>query len=95
MRKLLITGALALSMTLAAAVGATAETKLSVETTPVAELMANEKAKAVLEKHIPGIGAHPSYDMFKGMTLVELKPYSEGQITDDTLAAIKSELATD
>ena len=33
--------------------------------------------------------------MFKGMTLVELKPYSEGQITDDTLAAIKSELATD
>ncbi len=95
MRKLLMTGALALSMTLAAAVGATAETKLSVETTPVAELMANEKAKAVLEKHIPGIGAHPSYDMFKGMTLVELKPYSEGQITDDTLAAIKSELATD
>ncbi len=95
MRKLLMTGALALSMTLAAAVGATAETKPSVETTPVAELMANEKAKAVLEKHIPGIGAHPSYDMFKGMTLVELKPYSEGQITDDTLAAIKSELATD
>lgn len=95
MRKLLMTGALALSMTLAAAAGAVAETKLSVETTPVAELMANEKAKAVLEKHIPGIGAHPSYDMFKGMTLVELKPYSEGQITDDTLAAIKSELATD
>ncbi|MDP1616485.1 MAG: hypothetical protein Q8M38_07765 [Phenylobacterium sp.] len=95
MRKLLMTGALALSMTLAAAAGATAETKLSVEATPVAELMANEKAKAVLEKHIPGIGAHPSYDMFKGMTLVELKPYSEGQITDETLAAIKSELATD
>lgn len=95
MRKLLMTGALALSMTLAAAAGAVADTKLSVETTPVAELMANEKAKAVLEKHIPGIGAHPSYDMFKGMTLVELKPYSEGQITDATLAAIKSELATD
>ncbi|WP_300578241.1 hypothetical protein [Phenylobacterium sp.] len=95
MRKLLMTGALALSMTLAAAAGAVAETKLSVETTPVAELMADEKAKAVLEKHIPGIGAHPSYDMFKGMTLVELKPYSEGQITDDTLAAIKSELTTD
>ena len=95
MRKLLMTGALALSMTLAAAAGTTAETKLSVEATPVADLMANEKAKAVLEKHIPGIGAHPSYDMFKGMTLVELKPYSEGQITDETLAAIKSELATD
>jgi hypothetical protein len=26
---------------------------------------------------------------------VELKPFSEGLITDDTLAAIKSELATD
>ncbi|MEH6677701.1 hypothetical protein [Phenylobacterium sp.] len=95
MRKFLMTGALALSMTLTAVTAVAANTTLSVESNSVAELMADEKAKAVLEKHIPGIGAHPSYDMFKGMTLVELKPYSEGQITDDTLAAIKSELATD
>jgi hypothetical protein len=94
MRKALMTGALALSLTLAAVSGAAAST-LSIETNSVAELVADEKAKAVLEKHIPGISTHPSYDMFKGMTLVELKPFSEGLITDDTLAAIKSELATD
>ncbi|MDO8900097.1 MAG: hypothetical protein Q7V15_01950 [Phenylobacterium sp.] len=94
MRKALMTGALALSLTFAAVSGVAAQT-LTVESTPVADLVADEKAKAVLEKHIPGISTHPSYDMFKGMTLVELKPYSEGMITDDTLAAIKSELATD
>ena len=49
MRKALMTGALALSLTLAAVSGAAAST-LSVETTPVAELVANEKAKAVLEE---------------------------------------------
>lgn len=94
MRKALLTGALALSLTFAAVTGAAAAT-LSIETNSVAELVADEKAKAVLEKHIPGISTHEAYDMFKDMTLVQLKPLSEGLITDETLAAIKSELAND
>ncbi len=94
MRKALMTGALALSLTLAAVTGAAAAT-LTIETNSVAELIADEKAKAVLEKHIPGISTHEAYENFKDMTLVQLQPLSEGQITDDILAAIKSELTTD
>lgn len=94
MRKALLTGALALSLTLAAVTGAAAAT-LSIEINSVAELVADEKAKAVLEKHIPGISTHEAYENFKDMTLAQLKPLSEGLITDETLAAIKSELAND
>ena len=63
--------------------------------TPIEALAADPAAKAVLDKFLPGTTTHPSYDMFKGMTLVELKPFSEGLITDETLAAIKSELPAD
>lgn len=95
MRKTLTTAALSLSLALAAVPAAIAQAKLSIESSSVEQLLSDAKAKAVVEKHIPGISEHPSYDMFKGMTLVQLKPFSEGQITDDTLKAIKSELATD
>ncbi|MBA4792466.1 hypothetical protein [Phenylobacterium sp.] len=93
MRKTYLTGGLALTLSLAAASAVVAQGPLSVESSSVAELMANAKAKAVLEKHLPGISEHPSYNMFKGMTLVQLKPMSGGQITDDTLKAIKAELS--
>ncbi|HMP62286.1 hypothetical protein [Phenylobacterium sp.] len=94
MRKSFTTAALGLSLALAA-VPVIAQVPVSVESSSVEQLMADPKAKPIVEKHIPGIAEHPSYEMFKGMTLVELKPFSEGVITDDILAAIKSELATD
>jgi len=93
MRKTYLTGGLALTLSLAAATAVVAQGPLSVESSSVAELMADAKAKAVVEKHIPGISEHPSYGMFKGMTLVQLKPMSGGRITDDTLKAIKADLA--
>ena len=95
MRKSLTTAAFGLSLALLAVPAAIAEANVSVEGSSVEQLLADAKAKPIVEKHIPGIAEHPSYEMFKGMTLVELKPFSEGVITDDILAAIKSELATD
>ncbi len=93
MRKTYLTGGLALTLSLAAASAVVAQGPLSVESSSVAQLMADAKAKAVLEKHLPGISEHPSYNMFKGMTLVQLKPMSGGQITDATLKAIKADLS--
>ncbi len=62
-------------------------------TTPIATLMANDAAKAVVLRHLPGLDQHPAYNEFKGMSLVALKPWSQGQITDEILANIAADLA--
>jgi hypothetical protein len=61
--------------------------------TPIEALLADDAAKAVVVKHLGELGAHPSYGQFKTMSLVELQPWSMGQITDDVLAKIKADLA--
>lgn len=56
-------------------------------------LMADEGAKAIVLKHLPGLDQHPAFDQFKTMSLVALKPWSQGQITDEIIANITTELA--
>lgn len=65
---------------------------LSIDT-PIAALVADARAKAVLDKHLPGIDQHPAYEQFKGMSLKVVAPYSQGMITDDLLAKIAADLA--
>ncbi|MEL6541255.1 MAG: hypothetical protein AAF249_10205 [Pseudomonadota bacterium] len=65
--------------------------KLSIDNT-IEELMSDKASAAVLEKHLPGIGSHMMYDFFKGMTLKELAPQSGGQVTEETIAKIASDL---
>ena len=69
-----------------------AAAKLSVETTPIETIAADEKGKAALEKVLPGITSHPAYDQFKGFTLAQVAPMSEGAIGDDQLKAVQAEL---
>lgn len=61
--------------------------------TPVEQLMANPKSKAVVDANIPQLAAHPSYEMFKGMSLNQLAPMSNGQITDELLKKVGADLA--
>jgi hypothetical protein len=55
--------------------------------------MADERAKAVVTKHLPGIDQHPSYDQFKAISLKSLAPFSQGMITDELLGKINADLA--
>jgi len=64
---------------------------LSIDST-IEALMANTASAAILEEHFPGIGEHPAYDQFKTMSLVQLQPWSQGMITDESLAKVKAEL---
>jgi hypothetical protein len=64
----------------------------SVET-PIEALVADARAKAVLDKYLPGIDQVPQYDMFKAMSLKAIAPYSQGMISDDLLAKIGADLA--
>lgn len=62
--------------------------------TPIEALMADERAKAVVVKHLAGIDQHPAYEQFKALSLKSLAPFSQGLITEDVLAKIAADLAT-
>jgi hypothetical protein len=61
--------------------------------TPIEALMADERAKAVVVKHLAGIDQHPAYDQFKALSLKSLAPFSQGLITDEVLEKIAADLA--
>lgn len=60
---------------------------------PIEALMADERAKAVVVKHLPGIDQHPAYEDFKALSLKSLAPFSQGLITEDLLVKISTDLA--
>ncbi len=60
---------------------------------PIETLMADDRAKAVIATHLPGIDQHPAYAQFKAMSLKALQPFSQGMITEDLLAKIAADLA--
>jgi hypothetical protein len=73
----------------AAAPAAAASGKMSVETTPIGDIVKNEKAKAVLEKALPQITQF--YDQIATMTLSQVAPMSQGAIDDAKLKEIQAE----
>lgn len=63
--------------------------KLSVETTPIADIIKNEQAKAALEKAVPTIDAY--YDQIGTMTLAQVAPMSQGALDDAKLKELQAE----
>jgi hypothetical protein len=61
---------------------------------PIAMIAADPAGKAVLDAHLPQVTGHAHYETFKSMSLRQLQPLSQGQITDEALAKTESELAT-
>lgn len=68
---------------------ADASGKLSVENTPIGDIVKNEKAKAALEKALPTIPQF--YDQIATMTLTQIAPMSQGAIDDAKLKEIQAE----
>jgi len=73
----------------AAAPATAAAGKLSVETTPIGDIVKNDKAKAALEKALPQIPQF--YDQIATMTLSQVAPMSQGAIDDAKLKEIQAE----
>jgi len=82
----------AFAQTAPAPAPATAAAKFSLDT-PIEALVADPKAKAVLDADLPGVSTHPSYDMFKGMSLRAIQPMSGGKLTVEMLNKIETDLA--
>ncbi|WP_120716838.1 hypothetical protein [Tsuneonella amylolytica] len=71
---------------------ADAAAKFSLDT-PIATLVADEKAKAVLDANLPGLTTHEHYEMFKGMTLNQIAPMAGDRMPATALAKTKADLA--
>ena len=63
------------------------------EQTRMREIIADERAKAILDKHLPGASTHPQLHMAMGMTLKELTWYPESGLTAAKLQALVEDLA--
>lgn len=61
---------------------------------PIEMIAANPAGKAILDKEMPELLAHPAYEQIKALSLRQLQPYSGGAITDDAIARIDAALKT-
>ena len=61
--------------------------------TDIGTLLDDPEAKAIVEKHIPGMTTNPQIDMARSMTLKAIQQYAADDVTDARLAAIDAELA--
>lgn len=61
----------------------------------IKDILADERAKAILEKHFPGVTKHPDIGMAMYMTLKQISYYPEAAaagLTKEKLQAIVAEL---
>ncbi|BBF69671.1 hypothetical protein [Sphingomonas bisphenolicum] len=102
MRRFLIAAAVTLTLastpvlaqtTSAPASSAPAKPKYTSTDTDLGTLLDDPVAKAIVEKHIPGLTTNDQVDMARGMTLKAIQQYSPDEVTDARLAAIDAELA--
>lgn len=60
---------------------------------PVRDLLSHDGARAVLERHIPGLAQHPQVGFLQGMTLRQLAGFAPDTFSEATLRAIAADLA--
>ncbi|GGC00895.1 cytochrome P450 [Novosphingobium endophyticum] len=72
---------------------APAEARFSVESSTIAELLADPAAAAVLDRHFPGVTTDKRIGMAKRMTLKAVQKFAPGQFSDESLAALNKSLA--
>lgn len=61
--------------------------------TPIADLIADPKAKAILDRDLPGLSDDENLPKFKALSLRKLAPLSGGQMTPALLAKVGGDLA--
>lgn len=108
MRSLLLAGCCVLTIAAAPAIAQTppkpadaattaatpaAKPKYSTAETEIGTLLDDPAAKAIVEKHIPGMTTNEQIDMARGMTLKAVQQYAADTVTDARLAAIDADFA--
>ncbi len=60
--------------------------------TPIADLIADPAAKAVLDKDLPGLSSDENLDKFAKLGLRQFQPLTGGQLTDAMLVKVARDL---
>jgi len=68
--------------------------RLSTAETRIGDLLANDAAKAVLDKHLPGLSSDTQIAMAAGMTLRAIQAFAPGQLSNEALDAVDEDLAS-
>jgi hypothetical protein len=76
----------------APAAPATVAEKLTVDS-PIEKIVAQPEGKAAIDANFPGMTSHPAYEQFKGMSLKQIQPMSNGMIKDEAIAKTAEALA--
>jgi hypothetical protein len=61
--------------------------------TPIADLIAEPRAKAILDRDVSGMSNDPNLPKFQALSLRKLAPLSGGQMTPALLAKVAADLA--
>lgn len=59
----------------------------------IGDLLGDDAARAVLDRHFPGMSANPQITMAKGMTLRAVQSFAPDQFTNEALDALDADLA--
>lgn len=65
----------------------------STSTTEIGVLLDDPAARALLDKHVPGMTSNEQVDMARSMTMKDIQQYSPDVITDKVLAALDADFA--
>lgn len=77
----------------APAAAAPAKPKYSTAETDIGTLLDDPAAKAIIDKHIPGMTDNEQIEMARSMTLKAIQTYASDDVTDERLAKIDADLA--
>jgi hypothetical protein len=69
------------------------EAKYSIAKQTIGELIANEKTKEVIRKHIPDLLTDPRLERANEMKLADIVQFAPDQLTPEKLKAVEEDLA--
>ena len=63
----------------------------NIGSTSVGTLLDLPAAKAILDKHLPGLTSHPQIEAGRGFSLKQVQQFAPDQITDEALAKVQAD----
>jgi hypothetical protein len=63
----------------------------SVEDTDIGTLIDDPAARAIIDKHIPGMTTNSQIEMARSFTLRQIQQFAADQVTDEVLAKIEAD----
>ena len=73
------------------AVAAAPASAYSTEDTDIGTLLDDPLARAILDKHLPGMTTDPQIEMARTFTLRQIQQFAADQVTDEILAKIDAD----